>query len=125
MDSEQLIAENQQLIAENVKLRQILSAKLASEADLRAVIDMDRISMNYEGGLAEILALGFSDQLTKSEAKNFIEMHFHPQDPDAPGSIIVTVRHETGLSPTEMRDMAYQERDAALAELAELKASLA
>jgi septal ring factor EnvC (AmiA/AmiB activator) len=70
--------------------------------------------------MAKFFAVSFWNLLDQSNAKNYAELTF--ADPEKPlKKVIVTIRKIYGQTPDDMRRTAEQERDAARAEVAQLR----
>lgn len=113
------------LQAENSQLREMLAQKVIDTTQLRAFTAQDgRITARFEGAACELLAQALAKQLYESGAVNFIEMCFESPDYPDLGQMVVTLKRESGKSPSELRVEAEAQRDALLSRNEDLVAAL-
>lgn len=113
---------------EAVKMARALTGKDKATAHAMVKIEQGEMVLRDSGWVLRFLVENMGEALTNSGAENYLTMSFRlgvGRDSYAKDLYSVTLQREGKLTPHEARMLAEKERDAALAEVAKLRAKLA
>lgn len=102
-----VIAERDQLKAENERLRGLIAEKVVNSTMLTGLVPDDGgMTLGFEGGACGMLAQLFGDQFYESQAINYLELRFDSTKHPDMGRLVVTLQREEGQTPAELRGIA-------------------
>lgn len=113
---------------EAVKMARVLTGKDKGTAHAMVKIEHGEMVLRDGGWVLRFLVENMGEAIVNSGAENYITMSFRlgvGRDSYARDLYSVTLQREGKLTPHEARVRAEKERDAALAEVAKLRAKLA
>lgn len=111
---------------EAAKMARALTGKDKATAHATLKIEHGEMVMRDSGWLLRFIVENMGDALTNSGAENYLTMSFRlGAGRDSRDLYSVTLQREGKLTPHEARMLAEKERDAALAEVAKLRAQFA
>jgi hypothetical protein len=105
--TEDYIADNTTLEAENYRLRALLAEKVVTSTMLTGLVPEDGgMTVGFEGGACGMLAQVFGDQFYQNKAINYLELRFNSAKHPELGPLVVTLQRVEGKTPHQLREVA-------------------
>jgi len=113
---------NNDIIKENDSLRSMLADKAVSETIIKSLnLNGSGLSMQLEGGAAQVMAEAFAEQFIESGAENYLEVSFGHTKLMPGENLVVTIQRVDGKTPHAFRQIAENQIKALKRRVAELE----